>query len=139
MTTTTELDRTPTARRVPRRVDVVTAGAAALSALVAWVFVAVLPDVDLVVRTGTGLRNVGGVAVALTAAAAAFVGMVALRVLERHSRRALGTWTVLVVVVALVSLLGPLGAVTTTAAWALVSLHSVVTAVVLGAGWRSRR
>jgi hypothetical protein len=39
---------------------------------------------------------------------------------------------------AVLSLVGPLGAVTTAATWALVSLHAVVTAVVLAAGYRSR-
>ncbi len=138
MTTTTDLKNTTTARRVPRRVDLVTAAAAAVSALVAWLFLAVLPGVELEVRTGTGLQTVGGAAVALSAAASAFVAMVALRVLERFTRRAPGTWTVLVVVVALVSVLGPLGAVTTTATLALVALHAVVTAVVMAAGYRTR-
>lgn len=136
--TTAELDRTPTTRRVPRRVDVATAGAAALCALIAWLFVAVLPGVDLTVRTGSGTQTVGGVAVAVSAAAAAFVGMGALRVLERFTHRALTVWTVLVLVVAQVSVVGPLGAVTFAATMALVSLHAVVTAVVLAAGHRTR-
>jgi hypothetical protein len=137
--TTELLDRAPRTRRVPLRVDVATAGAAAICAVVTWFFVAELPGVDLVVRSGSGLQTVGGMAVAIVAAIAAFLGMVALRVLARFTLRALGVWTGLVLLVALVSLLGPLGAVTTSAAWALVTLHSVVTAVVLGAGYRSRR
>jgi hypothetical protein len=137
--TTELLDRAPRTRRVPLRVDVATAGAAAICAVVTWFFVAELPGVDLVVRSGSGLQTVGGMAVAIVAAIAAFLGMVALRVLARFTLRALGVWTGLVLLVALVSLLGPLGAVTTSAAWALVTLHSVVTAVVLCAGYRSRR
>lgn len=133
------LDPTPVRRRVPRRVDLVTAGAAATCAVIAWLFVAVLPGVDLVVRTGGGTQTVGGVAVALASAAAALVGMVALRVLTRLTSRALELWTVLVVLVALLSLVGPLGAETAAARWALVSLHAVVTAVVLAAGHRSWR
>jgi hypothetical protein len=139
MTTTDLLDQAPRTRRVPWRVDLATAGAAAVCATVAWLFVAVLPGVALVVRTGGRTQTVGGVAVALSAAVAAFVGMVGLRLLERLTHRALGVWTALVVLVALVSLVGPLGAVTATAGWALVSLHAVVTAVVLAAGHRSRR
>lgn len=139
MTTTDLLDQTPRTRRVPWRVDLATAGAAAVCATTAWLFVAVLPGVALVVRTGAGTQTVGGVAVALSAAVAAFVGMVGLRVLERWTHRALGLWTLLVLLVALVSLVGPLGAVTASAGWALVSLHAVVTAVVLAAGHRSRR
>lgn len=139
MTTTDLLDQTPRTRRVPWRVDLATAGAAGVCATIAWLFVAVLPGVALVVSTGTGTRTVSGVAVAVTSAVAALVGMLGLRVLERLTRRALGVWTALVVLVALLSLLGPLGAVTTVAAWALVSLHGVVTAVVLAAGHRSRR
>ncbi len=139
MTTTDLLDQTPRTRRVPWRVDLATAGAAAVCATIAWLFVAVLPGLALVVRTGAGTQTVGGVAVAVSAAAAALIGMVALRVLERWARRPLRVWTVLVLIVALISLLGPLGAVTTTATWVLVSLHAVVTAVVLAAGHRSRR
>jgi Family of unknown function (DUF6069) len=139
MTTTDLLDQTPRTRRVPWRVDLATSGAAAVCASIAWLFVAVLPGVALVVRTGAGTQTVGGVAVALSAAVAALAGMVALRVLERWSRRPVRAWTALVVLVALLSLLGPLGAVTTSATWALVSLHAVVTAVVLAAGHRSRR
>jgi hypothetical protein len=138
MTSTDLIDQAPTTRRVPQRVDLATAGAAATCALVAWLFVAVLPGVDLVVRTAGGTQTVGGVAVAVSAAGAAWLGMVALRVLERFTRAALRPWTVLVVVVALLSLLGPLGAVTTSATLALASLHAVVTAVVLAAGYRSR-
>ena len=129
MTTTDLLDQTPRTRRVPWRVDLATAGAAAVCATIAWLFVAVLPGVALVVRTGAGTQTVGGVAVALSAAVAAFAGMVALRGFERWSRRPVQVWTALVV----------LGAVTTSATWALVSLHAVVTAVVLAAGHRSRR
>ena len=139
MTTTDLLDQAPRTCRVPRRVDLATAGSAATCAVFTWLFVAVLPGVDLVVRTGAGVQTVGGVAVAVTAAAAAFMGMVVLRVLERFTHRALGVWTALVLLVALVSLLGPLGAVTASATWALITLHSVVTAVVLGAGHWSRR
>jgi hypothetical protein len=99
----------------------------------------VLPGVALVVRTGAGTQAVGGVAVAFSAAVAGLLGMLALRVLERFTHRALGLWTVLVLLVALASLVGPLGAVTTAATLALVSLHAVVTAVVIAAGHRSRR
>src|SRR6478735_691454 len=139
MTTTDLLDQTPRTRRVPLRVDVATAGAAAICAVVTWFFVAVLPGVELVVRTSAGLRSVNGVAVAMTAAVAALAGMVALRVLARITHRALGVWTALVLLVAIASLLGPLAAVTTSAALALVTLHSVVAAVVLAAGHTSRR
>jgi uncharacterized protein DUF6069 len=139
MTDIDQLDLVPVRQGVPWRVDLATAGAAATCAVIAWLFVAVLPGVDLVVRSGGGTQTVGGVAVAVASAVAALVGMVGLRVLERFTSRALRPWTVLVVAVALLSLLGPLGAVTTTATLALVSLHAVVTAVVLAAGHRSRR
>jgi hypothetical protein len=76
--------------------------------------------------------------VAVSAAAAGFVGMVTLRILERFTHRARALWTALVLLMAVLSLVGPLGAVTTAATWALVSLHAVVTAVVLAAGYRSR-
>ena len=94
--TTDLIDRAPRTRRVPLRVDVATAGAAAVCAVVTWFFVAQLPGVDLVVRSGAGLQTVGGVSVAVVAAVAAFLGMVALRVLARFTHRALGVWTGLV-------------------------------------------
>ena len=50
--TTDLLDRAPGTRTVPLRVDVTTAGAAAICAVVTWFFVAELPGVDLVVRSG---------------------------------------------------------------------------------------
>ncbi len=139
MSTTDLLDQAPRTRRVPWRVDLATAGAAAVCATIAWLFVAVLPGVALVVHTGGRTQTVGGVAVAGSAAAAALVGMAGLRVLERFTRRPVRVWTALVVLVALLSLLGPRGAVTTGAPWARVALHAVVTAVVLAAGHRSRR
>jgi hypothetical protein len=138
MTTTDLLDQTPTTRRIPWRVDLATAAAAATCAVTAWLFVAVLPGLHLVVRTGADTLTVGGVEVALSAAAAGFVGMVTLRILERFTHRARALWTALVLLMAVLSLVGPLGAVTTAATWALVSLHAVVTAVVLAAGYRSR-
>jgi Family of unknown function (DUF6069) len=138
-TTTAPTEPRPTARRVPWRVDAATAGAATVCALVAWLFVAVLPGVDLVVRAGAGTVTVGGPAIALTAAAAALVGMAVLRLLERLTARAVGLWSCLVVGAALLSVVGPLGAETVAATGALLTLHAVVTAVVLAAGRRSRR
>lgn len=140
---TTMTDGPTTGRRgsaVPWRVDLVTAGAAAVCALVLWAAVTLLGGVDLLVRAGDGqVREVGAVAVALVAALAGLVGLGVLRLLERHSPRALRTWTWLSVVVLAVSLLGPLGATTAAGTGTLVALHAVVAAVLLVAAHRSRR
>lgn len=125
-------------RRVPWSTDLAVVAAAVVTALVDWLFVARLADVDLAVRQGDTVRHVGGAAVAVTAGLAALAAVGLVRVLERRSATALRTWTVVAVVVFAVSLLGPLGAETRAAGGALLSLHAVVATVVIGAVLRSR-
>lgn len=139
MSTTTIEDRTQQRRsRVPWTTDLATAWAAVVCALVLWVATAALGGVDLEVRTGDTLRQVGGVAVAVAAAVGGLLGIVLLRLLERTTSRALTIWTVVAVVGALVSLLGPLGATTTSAMGTLVAMHAIVAVVLLAGAHRSR-
>jgi hypothetical protein len=102
--------------------------AAAVCATITWVVVHVLGGVDLTVKSGPAINAVG---VALTAAAAAGAGWIALVLLERRSAHPRRTWTVLAVAVFVVSLLGPLGGTTAAATGTLLALHSVVAAVVI--------
>lgn len=122
----------------PAWLDLVAVGAAIVCAVVVWA-TARLSGVDLTVRVGEGLQHVTGVAVVIVAAVAAGLGLIALRVMTRFFRKPLKWWTILVIAVAVVSALGPLGATSAAAAGTLIGLHAVVAAVVLAAGWRSRR
>jgi len=125
--------------RVPWTSDLVVVGAATVCALVLWVTADVFGGVDLLVRSGDDVRRIGGVAVGVSAALAALVGLLVLRGLERLTRHALGVWTGLAVVVLALSVLGPLGATSTAATGTLLGLHAVVAAVVLVSAHRSRR
>lgn len=119
--------------------DLVIVAAAAVCALITWAFAAPLGGVDLEVVTGDEQRTVDGVAVAVVSVLAALVGILALRILERSTDRALGVWTVIAVVVALVSLLGATAAASPAAMGTLMALHGVVAAVVIVGAVRSRR
>lgn len=138
MDTSAPTSRTPAARRTPWATDLAIVAAAVVTALVDWVFVVRLADIDLAVQQGDTVRHVGGAAVALTAGATALAGVALLRFVERRRPQPLRLWTVVVLVVLAVSLLGPLGAQTLAAGGALLSLHAVVATVVLVAGTRSR-
>jgi len=117
-----------------QRVSVVVA--AAVCATITWVVVHVLGGVDLTVKSGP---EINVVAVALTAAAAAGAGWIALVLVERRSARPRRTWTVLALAVFVVSLLGPLGGTTAAATGVLLALHSVVAAVVITGLGRTAR
>lgn len=115
---------------VRRGVTVVAATAAALAV---WGLAVVVAGVDLSVRTGATVQQVGAGAVAVASLAAASAAWALLALLERFLRRPRRVWTGIAVAVGAVSLLGPLGAVNTAALVVLVALHLVV-AVVLVAG-----
>lgn len=119
--------------------DLVVVGAAIACALVAWLFTAGLAGVDLAVVQGDQLRQIGGLAVAITAGVAATAGVISLRILERLTSKAVTVWTWAAVVVTLGSLLGPLSATSAAATGMLACLHGVVAAVVIVALRRSRR
>ncbi|WP_157577740.1 DUF6069 family protein [Phycicoccus jejuensis] len=125
-------------RRVPWIVDLASVVAAAVCALVTWFFVVKLPGVDLTVEVGGDRQvvSVGDIVFAALVSAAAGFGL--LRFLERLMDRPLRLWSVIAVLVAVASMLGAGSALTTSSAVALMSLHSVVAAVVIVAAWRSR-
>src|SRR5687768_8777155 len=102
--------RPPTTTSPPWSTDAVGVGAAAVCAMVTWLSTRAA-SLDLAVELGGDEQQVGGWAVALTAAASAAVGFVVLRVLERVTPSGLVAWTGLVLVVTVLSFLGPLGAV----------------------------
>lgn len=126
--------------RAPWTADLAGTGAAVVCALVTWACAVPLVGVDLTVLAGGQTRQVGPLDVVVAAAVSAAAGFLTLRLLERltRTRRALRIWLVTATVVALVSLLGTTAGVSWGATMTLVSLHSVVAAVVIAAGWRSR-
>jgi hypothetical protein len=136
----TSLRTVPTSVRRPVRwfTDLAAILAAAVCALVTWFFVVKLPGVDLTVETGGELHQVevGDILCATLVSAAA--GFLLLRVIERRMDKPLRLWSIIAVVVAVVSMAATRSALTGTATLALITLHSVVAAVVIAAAWRSR-
>ncbi|GMA19615.1 DUF6069 family protein [Arsenicicoccus piscis] len=137
--TTTQL--TPSARRrgirlIPCLVAVL---ATVVCAVITWTFCVALVGVDLTVGTGNQTRIIGVVDVVVAALVAALAGFVAVALLQRVTGQARRSWTIVAVVAALASLLGPTSATTTSAMWALISLHCVVAAVIIASGYRMAR
>lgn len=106
------------------------AGAVA-AALAIWGLAALL-GVDLAVRRGGGdTQAIGPVAVAASSLVAGLAGWGFLAVLERLMHRARRVWAVVAVAVLVVSLVPVTGAVTASAAVALVAMHLAVAAVLI--------
>lgn len=126
-TSTRPSERTSTTRR-PRALAVV---GAALAALGVWVVAAPVAGARLAVESGSGVMEVGPVAVVLSALVAGGAGWAVLALLERTTRHARRTWTVIAVAVLAVSLLGPLGGVGAGSVLALVAMHLLVGAVLI--------
>jgi hypothetical protein len=116
-------------RRAPALGDVGIVVAATLVALGGWL-VWHVAGVDLVVRSGDDVREVGAGAVGITALLASLAGVGLIRLLAKRAT-GLRTWTILAVVVCAVSMLGPLGASTLSAGLSLASLHLMVGATVV--------
>lgn len=95
-----------------------------------------LLDVDLVVRLDGSTRQVSNLAVTLTSLVAGLAGWATLAILERWTRHARRLWTAIACLVFVVSLAGPLAAVDTAATIVLLTLHSLVAAIVI---WGLRR
>lgn len=110
----------------------VTVLAAMAAAVLAWTVADPLLGIDLLVDGGAGpAREVGQLAVCLTALAAGLAGWALLSVLERTTSRAHTVWRVLASATLVVSLAGPLAAVTAEATVTLVVLHVVVGAILV--------
>jgi hypothetical protein len=95
-----------------------------MAALLLWT-VYDAADIALTVRAGDGVTtiDVAGVVVTTTLIAAAAVG---LRWLLRSRANGLRTWSLVAAAIWVLSFLGPLGATTAQAGWALASFHLVV-------------
>lgn len=131
--------RCATATGVRWTTDAVSVVASVVCAVALWVLATQVSGLELEVRRGDEPASVGMVAVIVTATVCSALGLGALRLLERRSRRALTTWTGLVVVTTLVSLAGPLAATSATARGTLIGLHLLVAVVVTLGAHRSRR
>jgi hypothetical protein len=87
--------------------------------------------VDLLVRSGSGSREVTLGAVVLTPLLVGLAALRLLRTLERRTARGLRTWTVVAVVVWALSFAGPISATHLSAGLVLATLHLAVGAVVV--------
>jgi hypothetical protein len=88
--------------------------------------------IDLAARTGSTVQHVTLAAALVTAALSALAGWGSLALLERLTRRARATWTVIALAVLVLSLLvGPLSGATGAAKAGLALLHLAVAAVVI--------
>ncbi len=105
---------------------------AGVAALAVWAIADPLAGVDLRVRTGTTVQEVGPVAVAVVAVLASAAGLALLALLERLMRHGRTAWLITACVVAVLSLLGPAGGVTAGAKAALACMHIAVAVVLIG-------
>lgn len=121
--------------RVPWLSDLTIVGAAGIAALVVWLVGRVTPTVPI----GDEARPVTVWAVLASALIGSLVGIIALRLLERFTTKALLTWTVLAGVFTVFSLIAPLGATTTGGVATLMALHVVVAVVTVIGVWRARK
>jgi len=126
-------------RTVTWSTDLVAMGAAVVCVLVMWLCLSVWGGVDLAVSQNGQVREIGGVAVVLSAAVAGLLGVGTLRLLERSTRHALRIWTVLAIAVTLISALGPLAATSAAATGVLLAMHAIVAVVLIVSMHRIRR
>ena len=139
MNPTATIPQATTGSRVSWSTELVGAAAAVACALVLWATLVPLGGLELAADMGGSVKQIGVLDIALTAFGAGRLGLLALRVLERFTGRAVTIWTVTALVVLVLSYGGALMAVSTAAMWALIGLHSVVAAVIIAVGVRTRR
>jgi len=87
--------------------------------------------IDLLVRSGSGSREVTLGAVVLTPLLVGLAAVGLLRTLERRTARGLRTWTIVAVAVWALSFVGPISATHLSAGLVLATLHLAVGAVVV--------
>ncbi|GAA0386287.1 hypothetical protein GCM10009530_41600 [Microbispora corallina] len=102
------------------------------AALAVWAVAGPVAGVDLRASAGTGVQNVGAVAVAVTSALCGLLALALIALLERNVPRPRAAWLVIAAAVFAVSLTGPLGGVTGGAKAALACMHLAVAAVLIG-------
>lgn len=104
---------------------------AAVAAWAAWFLLGPVGGVDLSAHSGSGTREVGGLAVVLTSLLAGAAALALLALLERRTARPARAWTIIGGISLTVSLLGPAAAVSVAAGMGLASLHLIVGGVLL--------
>jgi Family of unknown function (DUF6069) len=110
----------------------IVAATAAFCATLTWTVLGPVGGLDLQVDAqGGGTQEVGVIAVLVSSLLMAFLGGVLLRWWQRQSSAGTHHWTVFAGVFTVVSMLGPANALTFADGMALVSLHTVVAAVVI--------
>ncbi|MFD7159183.1 DUF6069 family protein [Kribbella sp. NPDC059898] len=112
-----------------RRFGVV--GIAAVAALADWILLAPVAGLTLTARQG-GIQHIGAAAVVVSTIVVSLLGWALLAILERRTRRARTTWTVIATIVCVTSLGSPLtNGIGLGAKLGLASLHLVVGAIVI--------
>ncbi|HET6626079.1 MAG TPA: DUF6069 family protein [Nocardioidaceae bacterium] len=126
--------QTTEAPRAARGARLVAVAASTAAALAAWVVAGPVLGVEIATLTAAdgGSATVGAVAVVVSAAVTTLAGWALLAALERFTRAARRSWTVIAGMVLLVSLIGPatLGS-TAGSAVGLVVMHLVVGATAI--------
>ncbi|MFC4534852.1 DUF6069 family protein [Sphaerisporangium dianthi] len=142
MSSQTTSVRTGSARegRTGARRALITVAGATVTALTSWALAGPASGVDLTVRTGGALQQVGPVAAAAASLVAGLAAWALLAVLERFTSRPRRIFTIVAVAVLTLSLAGPLGqAAGTASALRLIGMHLAVAAVLIfGLVWRRR-
>ena len=115
MNPTATIPQATTGSRVSWSTELVGAAAAVACALVLWATLVPLGGLELAADMGGSVKQIGVLDIALTAFGAGLVGLLALRVLERFTGRAVTIWTVTALVVLVLSYGGALMAVSTAA------------------------
>jgi uncharacterized membrane protein YwzB len=118
-------------RQTPFRSDAVVVLVATVVAALVWAATQAV-GIDLLVRSGSGAREVALAPVVLTPLLVGFAAVRLLRLLERRTANGLRTWTVTASALWVVSFVGPLSATTVWAGLALATMHLAVGAVVVG-------
>lgn len=139
MNPTATIPQATTGSRVSWSTELVGAAAAVACALVLWATLVPLGGLELAADMGGSVKQIGALDVGLTAFGAGLIGLLALRVLERFTPKARTIWTITALVVLALSYAGAVMATNTAAMWSLIGLHSLVAAVVIAVGVRSRR
>ncbi|BBH69817.1 hypothetical protein ACTI_65020 [Actinoplanes sp. OR16] len=120
----------PTTHRRTGRAITVAAGAA--GALLLWAVNVPWGGLDLTVRQGGAVQEIGPVAVVVTALLAGFAAWGLLAVLERLSARPVPTYRIIASILLVISLAGPLGsAIGLSSTLVLVGMHVTVGAALI--------
>jgi len=116
-----------------RRHRLMTVIAATAATFVIWLIAHPVAGIELDMgkEANDPSRTIGAVSVVTVTAIAGLIGWASLEIFERLTARARTRWTACALLALFISFLGPLGAVTTSAAIALLSMHLAAGAILI--------